>query len=367
MGSEPGAAQAGRQVAFYAPMKPPQHPVPSGDREIARNLMAMLTASGASPILASTLRIYDKQGNAAQQHALQQRAAQEVARLIRDLPPLDLWVTYHNYYKAPDLIGPAVARARRIPYVQIESTRANKRLNGPWAPFAQAAHDAADAAAAIFHFTEQDRFALTRDRCGDQILAPLPPFLPLDDLPAASPLTGPMLSVGMMRAGDKLASYQIIAEALAQLTGDWRLDIAGDGPARPEVEALMAPFGARVRFLGQLSRAELTAAYGSASLFLWPGVNEAFGMVYLEAQAHGVPVVAQDRPGVRDVLPSGRATAVDQGAAAIATQIAALLTDKPLRYTRAAEARRFVAQHHLAPVAARRFWDTVSPLLESPT
>lgn len=366
MGSEPGAAGAGKRIAFYAPMKPPQHPVPSGDREIARNLMALLTASGADTLLASELRIYDKRGDAAQQEALQQQAAQEVARLIRELPPVDLWVTYHNYYKAPDLIGPAVARARGVSYVQIESTRANKRLSGPWARFAKAAHDAADAAEVIFHFTEQDRFALARDRCGDQLVAPLPPFLPLDNLPAAAPHAGAMLSVGMMRPGDKLASYQIIAETLAHLSGEWRLDIVGDGPVRAQVEALMAPFGARVHFLGQLSRSELAAAYDNASLFLWPGVNEAFGMVYLEAQAHGLPVVAQDRPGVRDVLPADHLPAVELGAAALAAEVTALLTDQSLRRARTDEARSFVARGHLAPIAARRFWDTISPLLENP-
>ncbi|MEX0304918.1 MAG: glycosyltransferase family 1 protein, partial [Leisingera sp.] len=242
---------AGKRVAFYAPMKPPHHPVPSGDREIARNLMGLLSGSGADVQLASDLRVYDKRGNAEIQAEMRQRADEETARLIREMPETDLWVTYHNYYKAPDLIGPAVARARGIPYVQIESTRAKKRLTGPWSGFAEAAHAAADAAAAIFYFTEQDRFALNRDRCGGQTLTHLPPFLPLEALPGKSTLDGPMLAAGMMREGDKLHSYRIIAEALTHLPGSWRLDIAGDGPGRPKVETLMAPFGSKVRFLGQ--------------------------------------------------------------------------------------------------------------------
>ena len=94
-----------------------------------------------------------------------------------------------------------------------------------------------------------------------------------------------MLTVGMMRHGDKLASYQILSEALAHLTGDWHLNIAGDGPARRQVEALMAPFGQRVRFLGLLDRKELQRVYQQSSLLAWPGVNEAYGMIYLEAQA----------------------------------------------------------------------------------
>ncbi|UWQ33396.1 glycosyltransferase family 4 protein [Leisingera sp. M527] len=359
---QPGA---GKRVAFYAPMKPPHHPVPSGDREIARNLMELLTASGAAVQLVSDLRIYDKTGDAALQASLRNQAEAEAERLIRCMPAADLWVSYHNYYKAPDLIGPAVARASGIPYVQIESTRAKKRLTGRWAGFAIAAHAAADAAAAIFYFTEQDHFALNRDRCGAQAVAHLPPFLPLDQLPEASSLDGPMLTAGMMRQGDKLASYQIISEMLSHLPGDWRLDIAGDGPARSEVEALMAPYGHKVRFLGQLSREELAAAYGNASLFLWPGVNEAFGMVYLEAQAHGLPIAAQDRPGVRDVLLPAGYPAPDQGAEALAGFTAVLLANPELRVESGKDARDLISSRHLAPAAARQFWATVLPLMET--
>ncbi|MDC0658559.1 glycosyltransferase [Leisingera sp. SS27] len=353
---------AGKRVAFYAPMKPPYHPVPSGDREISRNLMVLLESSGAEVQLASDLRVYDKHGDTSRQTALRAEADAEIRRLIEQMPEADLWVTYHNYYKAPDLIGPVVARARGVPYVQIESTRAQKRLTGPWSDFAEAAHTAADAANAIFYFTEQDRFALDRDRHGSQIITCLPPFLPREGLPVLSSLDGPILTAGMMRPGDKLASYSIIAETLAHLPGKWRLDIAGDGPARPEVEALMAPFADRVRFLGQLTRAELAAAYAKASLFLWPGVNEAFGMVYLEAQAHGLPVAAQDRPGVRDVLLSKPYPAPESGAQALASFTAQLLENSELRAETAKDARDYVSNKHLAPAAAQAFWGTVLPL-----
>lgn len=352
------------RVAFYAPLKPPTHETPSGDREMARNLMAMMAHDGARVSLVSELRLYDKTGDADTQVRLRQQAADEAERLIRDMPETDLWVTYHNYYKAPDLVGPAVCAARGIPYVQLESTRANKRLTGPWTGFARAAHDACDAAKLIFCFTEQDRLALDRDLKAGQLLVQMPPFLPGTDLPAPSDLSGPMLSVGMMRPGDKLASYRIIAETLSHLSGDWQLDIAGDGPARSEVEDLMRPFGSRVRFLSRLDRAQLSAAYQKAGLFLWPGVNEAFGMVYLEAQAHGLPVVAQDRPGVRDVLAPGSYPGPDEGSAALARRLETLLSDPAARQVAGQAARAHILSHHLMSAAAHRFWSAVSPLLK---
>lgn len=357
-----------KRIAFYAPMKSPRHPVPSGDREMARNLIDIIAAGGAEVDLVTELKVFDKTGDAALQALLRDKAAQEVRRLCAEMPAVDLWVTYHNYYKAPDLIGPQVARTRGIPYVQIESTRASRRLTGPWADFAQSAHAAADAAAEIFYFTANDLITLDRDKHPDQSLHSLPPFLPAANLPPASTLDGPMLSVGMMRHGDKLASYQIIADSLRGLQGNWQLQIAGDGPARPEVEALMAPFAQRVTFLGQLSRTELAKTYEQASLFFWPGVNEAFGMVYLEAQSHGVPVVAQDRPGMRDILaPSNQPEnypEVSLGAAALTAKLQQLLFNRGLRHHLGAQAREMIAANHLAPTASARFWRAVTPLLE---
>ncbi|WP_428927589.1 glycosyltransferase family 4 protein [Marinibacterium sp. SX1] len=353
-------------IAFFAPLKAPNHPVPSGDREMARNLMGLLAARGDRVILASELRLRDGSGDLANQRRLAEAAAEEVARLDRELPAdLGLWVSYHNYYKAPDLLGPEIARRRGVPYVLIEASRARKRLTGPWAGFAAAAEAASDAAAVIFHPTAHDRETLDRDRPPGQALAPLPPFLAASALPPAGrPVPGRLLAAGMMRPGDKMASYRLIAETLPALTHpDWHLHIAGDGPAGPAVRALFAPFGDRVRFLGQLDQADLQAAYGTADLFLWPGVNEAFGMVYVEAQAHGLPVVAQDRPGVRDVV-TGPQPPVPAGPAGMALRCNWLLADPARRQDAGLAARRAVAERHLAPAAARAFWSVVTPLLE---
>ena len=353
------------RIAFYAPLKAPTHATPSGDREFGRNLMQMMQTTGAEITLVSDLRLLDRRGDAAVQEQLTEAAQAETARLIRDMPPTDLWVTYHNYYKAPDLIGPAVCAARGIPYVQIESTRAKKRLGGPWDRFARAAHDACDAANLVFYLTEQDHFALNRDRPEGQRNAALPPFLPRADLPKQATQCGPILSVGMMRDGDKLASYEVIAETLRHMDGDWHLQIAGDGPARAQVETLMAPFAARVHFLGQLNRAALEQVYADASVFLWPGVNEAFGMVFLEAQAAGLPVAAQDRPGGRDVLAPGAYPDPAEGGAGLAQLLDTLIRDKARWPDHSARVRRYVKDQHLISSAARAFETAIAPLLEN--
>jgi len=340
------------RIAFYAPMKPPDHPVPSGDREVARNLLAALTAAEFQPILASDLRLHDKTGDATVQARLRAEASAEVERLIREIAGdgTQAWVTYHNYYKCPDLIGPLVAQELNLPYIQIEASRAQSRLTGRWADFAAAAEAASDAAQVILYFTAEDLIALSRDRVEGQSLVHLHPFLPVSALPDAAPLGqgAPILCAGMMRDGDKLASYRIVAETFERLgNGSWRAELAGDGDAREEVQALMAPFGDRVHFLGQLDREQLAETYRNAGLFFWPGVNEAFGMVYLEAQAAGLPVVAQDRPGVRDVLTPGNYPSPAGGPAALARRIAALLRNPDEARRQGAAARAQMARHHL--------------------
>ena len=110
----------------------------------------------------------------------------------------------------------------------------------------------------------------------------------------------------MMRTRDKLASYRVLAEAFALLSDkSWRALLVGDGPARGEIERLMAPFGERVRFAGVVPHAELPEVYAAADLYLWPAINEAYGMAFLEAQAAGLPVVAGRTGGVPAVVADG--------------------------------------------------------------
>lgn len=345
------------RLAFYAPLKSPHHANPSGDRAMARSILKALEMLDAQVTLASTLRSREGAGDPAQQAVLQTKAQAEIPQLIAlgKAEGWQAWITYHNYYKAPDLLGPAVTNALDIPYLQIESTRARKRLTGPWASFAQAAEDAADAADAILYFTRHDAEALKRDAPEGQHLLPLPPFLPLAEVPPTGSRNGPMLAVGMMRPGDKTASYELIAATLDLLPArTWQLDIAGDGTARPQVEALMAPFGDAVQFLGAQPPKKMATLYQNASLLFWPGVNEAFGLAYLEAQAHGLPVVAQDRPGVRDVLAPAPYPAVDSGAQGLAAMVLPLLKDTDQRRRTGDTARAHVAQTHLLPAAAQQ-------------
>lgn len=79
------------------------------------------------------------------------------------------------------------------------------------------------------------------------------------------------------------------------------LTIVGDGPDRTRLERRAAGSRADVTFLGRLSDEEVRDQYNHASLVLMPG-EEDFGIVPLEAQACGCPVVALGRGGALETI-----------------------------------------------------------------
>ncbi|MEM7522226.1 MAG: glycosyltransferase family 4 protein [Pseudomonadota bacterium] len=346
-----------RRIAFYAPMKAPDHPSPSGDRRIARLLMHALDRAGWDTRLASRLRAHQRDGNHVAQDYLFQEADRIADRMIADMAeaPPAVWFTYHCYYKSPDLIGPKVAAGLDIPYVVAEGYRARKRLEGPYARFSAASEKALDQARIIFYFSHRGHDALVRDKTEGQELIHLPPFTALGDAPPAKTSAGPLqlATVAMMRPGDKTASYELLAGAVATLDCDWRLSVIGDGANREAVEAMFAPVADKVTFLGQIDeRDDILAVYEAADLFVWPGVNEAFGMVYLEAQAAGLPCVAEDRDGVREVVgPMGRLTDPAEDGA-IAAAIDALAADRAALGAAGLAAREHVMSRHGVNAAA---------------
>lgn len=87
---------------------------------------------------------------------------------------------------------------------------------------------------------------------------------------------------------------------LAAPGGDRHVALVGDGPARAELERAFA--GAQATFLGGLSGRDLTAAYASADVFVFPSTTDTLGLVMLEAMASGLPVVAARTPASCSLL-----------------------------------------------------------------
>lgn len=352
----------GVRIAFYAPLKAPDHPVPSGDRQMARLLMRALEVGGFEVSVASDLRAFTPDPDPQAFASVMAVAEGEKARLReawRNGPKPDLWFTYHIYYKAPDLLGPDLARHLEIPYVTAEASYAPKRDRQGWADRQALIRDAVGLARVNLCFTERDRAGLEKSVPAARFAA-LPPFIDTqayaDGFATAPPAR--LMTVAMMRKGDKFASFTMLAEALERLLDlPWRLTVIGDGAARAETVALFAGISSeRLDWQGEIAPAAVPDALRQGGIYVWPGTGEAYGIAYLEAQAAGLPVVAQSTAGVPAVVRSGETGILtpEGDVAAYATAIRSLLTNDVKRQAYGRAARHFVLEHRSLTRAAQR-------------
>ncbi|HEX2116755.1 MAG TPA: glycosyltransferase family 4 protein [Alphaproteobacteria bacterium] len=360
------------RIAFYAPLKPPDHPVPSGDRRMAQLLGLALTRAGHDVEVATDLRSYAGSGGVEEQRRLAALGAKLAAHFIayyRDQPSAQqprAWLTYHLYYKAPDWIGPRVASELRIPYLVVEASVAMKRAGGPWSLGHEAVIAALKRADAVISLNPADDAGVVPHLRSADRLHHVKPFLEATPFAAAAEASAVhrltvaqrfaldpeipwLITTAMMRRGDKMASYRILGEALPSLLGQsWQLLVIGDGPASRDVETALAPLGERVRYARMLPPDAMPETLAACDLFVWPAINEAWGMAILEAQAAGLPVVAGRSGGV-PVLVADNETGILTplaDASAFADAVATLLGDTARRHRYAAAARAKVAAEH---------------------
>ena len=328
---------------------------------MARLLMQAMTMGGHAVFVASELRSFLKQTDDPARTSLADAAEREIETITqrwrREGQP-DLWFCYHPYYKAPDLLGPELARRFDIPYITAEASYSPKRNAMGWQAVQDGLLAALNAASVNICFTARDREGLLR-ASPTLHWKMLPPFIDVGTFleTAPHPTQARLITVAMMRSGDKLTSYRALSEALALLPQDldWTLDIIGDGPERSAVKAMFSTFpDHRLVWHGEKTATEITALLSKASLYVWPGHGEAYGLAYLEAQAAGLPVVAEKVAGVPEVVKSGTTGLLtpENDTAAYADAIKALLGNDRQRDELAKAARRFVVNERSLENAA---------------
>lgn len=352
------------RIAFTAPMKPLDDPLPSGDRTMGRLIVKGLEQAGHDVRTASRFRSWRASGGVEEQRSVERQALSEAETVARQWQAEsyrpDLFLTYHLYHKAPDWIGPALADHLALPYAVIEASRAPKRRRGEWEhgfAAADAALHRADMVAAL-HRADRECLAAVVPEAQLTVFAPFldeRPFLEASRIEPPGGTPPRLLAVGMMREGAKMASYRLLAEALARLDGSsFSLTIAGDGPGRVEVEALFARHGAR--FTGALAPEEMPALYASHDILVWPAIREAFGFVFLEAQATGLAIVGGDTFGVPDVVADGTSgfLAPEGDAGAFAGALARMIDTPGLAARMGTAARAHILSRHGMAAGAER-------------
>jgi glycosyltransferase involved in cell wall biosynthesis len=116
-----------------------------------------------------------------------------------------------------------------------------------------------------------------------------------------------------------------VAEAMRQLPRSWCL-IAGDGPARAAMQRTLSV--ANTRFLGSVAGRGIADAYSAMDLFVFTSLNDTQGLVLIEAMAAGMPVVAVNAPGAKDVVDGENGVLVVNDAEAISAQLVSYATDR---------------------------------------
>lgn len=350
------------KICFYAPFKPLDHPQPSGDLMTARGIVDFLRSRGHEVIPASSLRcrwIYWKP-------YLWPRLLKERGRVVRRLSGtgVDIWFSYHSYYKAPDLLGPYAAGRLQVPFVLFQGVYSTKRRrNWKTLPGFHLNRRALLAARQVFTNKQVDRRNLERLLPAGRIRYVAPGIQPDDfsfDPEARRHLRAAwragdepvVLAVAMFRPGVKTEGLTWVIRACGELRRRGqrlRLVIVGDGRERARLMRLArAELSDGALFAGRIDRSELYRYYSAADLFVFPGIQESLGLVYLEAQSCGLPAVAFENAGVPEAVRNGATgllVPMCDGPRFVAA-IGRLLQDGDLRRRMGAAAKAHVRRFH---------------------
>ncbi len=144
--------------------------------------------------------------------------------------------------------------------------------------------------------------------------------------------------------------HEVVLRALARLDPARRPEyvVIGDGPFRSRLERLAAELGVaeRVRFLGQLPNPDAVAWAAACDLFVMPGVEEPFGVAFVEAMAAGLPAIgSRGEGGPEDIAAAGQGMVLVEpdDPAALAAVLDRLTADRAELARLGAAARETVA------------------------
>lgn len=350
------------KLAYYMPFKPPGHHNPSGDLITGMELHDFLVDQHHDLTLASTLRsrwIYLKPWEYV-------NAALEIKRTIRSFAqkPPDLWLTYHTYYKAPDILGPACSRALSVPYAIFQGIYSTKRrrklLTLPGFILNRAA---LTSARIVFTNKKGDELNLKRLLPENRVKYVAPGLTPQQfcfDVGSRRALREQwkigerrvILTTAMLRPGVKTTGVEKVIESCQDLIRRGvkiLLVVIGDGTNRDNLERQgKQKLPGNSLFLGKIPRHELYRYYSAADVFAFPGIKESLGMVYLEAQSSGLPVVAYGDWGASEAVVHEQTGLLNQASHPdeFTRNIETLLLNRGKRTAMREAAKKHIRAHH---------------------
>jgi glycosyltransferase involved in cell wall biosynthesis len=161
-----------------------------------------------------------------------------------------------------------------------------------------------------------------------------------------------VFTAAMFRPDVKTEGLRWVIRACGELCrrgNSLRLVIAGDGKDKRKLQKLAGEhLPQRVHFVGNIPRSEMYRYYSAGDVFVFPGIRESLGMVFLEAQACGLPVVAFENAGVSEAVQDGKTGYLVPMYAleAFVQAIQRLLLDNDLRRRMGGRAQAYVRSYH---------------------
>ncbi|MBN1930831.1 MAG: glycosyltransferase family 4 protein [Desulfobacterales bacterium] len=349
-------------IYFYTPFKPLGHLTPSGDLMIAKGLFNYLVCKGHQVHPVNSLRtrwIYWKPWLWPKFMLEQQRI---LRKIIRNRP--DLWLTYHSYYKAPDILGPIISKQVKIPYVIFQGIYSTKRKrNLKTLPGFILNKQALKSAQHVFTNRCEDLINLNRILPKKHLTYISPGIKPKEfcfDTKARSELRYSwniknepvILSAAMFRPGVKSVGIAWLIRTCRKIFQENKrlcLVIAGNGEEKNRLIRLAEDqLPGQFRFVGQIPQDKMYRFYSAGDIFAFPGIKESLGMVFLEAQSCGLPVVAFANGGIPEVV-KDRETGFllpPYASDMYADAIKKLIKDKKLRAQMGEAGRQYVWRYH---------------------
>ena len=307
------------QIAYYMPFKTMGHQNPSGDLIIGTEIFSHLKHKGHTIEIVSKLRARWIYYNPVTLIKLffEKRT---VLKKLQATPP-DIWLSYHSYYKAPDLLGPYCCKKLGIPYVIFQGIYSTKRRKKFSTLIGYTLNkNTLRSAEHIFTNKRRDLKNLSRIIPPEKLTYIAPGIQPHDFQFSTRERENNrrlwsyktetvIMTAAMMRPGVKTEGIARVIQSCSKLHGKGyqiRLIVAGDGECKKQLEQQAnEQLPGKVIFLGKIRRKDLYKYYSSADIFAFPGINESLGMVYLEAQSCRLPVVAYEDWGAQEAVRSG--------------------------------------------------------------
>ena len=170
-------------------------------------------------------------------------------------------------------------------------------------------------------------------------------------------------TIGFVGRFEEEKGLFVLLDALAELPGDWRLRLVGDGPLRDGLQAYAERLGigARVSIAPWVPSLEVPNVLRGFDVLAVPSLTrsswkEQFGRVLIEAMACRVPVVGSDSGEIPNVIGDAGLVAPEADAAALRGALARLMADAELRASLSERGRRRVlaryTQQHVAEQTA---------------